>query len=388
MEDRLMDAAFRAPDNILLTNGFASLLVMQARLYQIFPSDLRVERARQLTFAIVDGLVRCPMQIGLWTGLTGVLYALEYARSVSSELLGDKSDAIAELVFETDTTLINFLRQSATDKHFDLISGICGIGAYALMRTDPAAATHIFSAVENSLLQCAERVNLSCTWRTRAPYIYIGNIEERRRERYDLGVAHGIPGIIGLLSHAKRLGLATPETSEILTDSISWLQKKEESGLRYSNFQSMISVSDPPFNPRGTRLAWCYGDLGVAAMLAVSDEEYSDRTQQKWWRRLVESRLAQPEVSFQLNTTGLCHGSAGVLHILRGLLAQGWHCPDVEVLATRLENELTQAVNALNGIPSHCLLEGWTGSLLALVESVVQDRHPGRPWNLCLLTPA
>jgi hypothetical protein len=300
-------------------------------------------------------------------------------RSSNTKTIATKRDSIAMI----DTIAADEIGKLPDFNVGDVLKRVTGVATLSYQ----GEPSRLFAAIESALLQSAERADGSCAWRTRLAHISPSSAEEKRRERYDLGVAHGTPAMIGLFSHAERLGIATPNTSQLLADCLDWLRKKEETTLGYSNFQSMLSASGPAFPSQWTRLAWCYGDLGIAAMLAVSQHEEGCR-RASWWRRLAGNRLSQPASSFQLGSTGLCHGSGGVLHVLRGLQAQGWHSPDADALATRLEADLVSAANALDDSPSHCLLEGWSGSLLALVESLVASRDPGRPWNLCLLTPA
>jgi hypothetical protein len=82
----------------------------------------------------------------------------------------------------------------------------------------------------------------------------------------------------------------------------------------------------------------------------------------------------------------LCHGRAGVLHILRRLLARGWDLPEARALADDLERELADAPDD-PGAP-YGLLNGRAGVMLALAESVQGAPAGDRPWHLCMLTPA
>jgi len=68
-----------------------------------------------------------------------------------------------------------------------------------------------------------------------------------------------------------------------------------------------------------TRVAWCYGDLGVSVALlaAATAAERSD------WRddalALAHGMADRSFETSQVNDTGLCHGAAGVAHLFNRL---------------------------------------------------------------------
>ena len=280
-----------------------------------------------------------------------------------------------EFVGEMDEVLAGAARHGAARGHFDLVSGHCGIGAYALVRTDTGAARAIFAAAEQALRDTAESDGASCCWRA-PPGV-------PAHAGYDLGVAHGMPGVIGLLAHALRLGIGTEHTTRLLEHSVRWLRAHEDLSLPHSRFASVTS------RPReSSRLAWCYGDLGIAAVLSVAAGASGEVALARWWRTLAVRRIEQPAATWQLADDGLCHGRAGLLHLLRRLLARGLDSDHARTIAADLEAALAQSVLAADDLGDYGLLEGWSGVVLALAESALGQRAGGRPWNLCMLTPA
>lgn len=375
LEARLVAAALARPDRLTLGSGMAGVLLMAARMAQLMPSPQRSARVTQLAAAIADGLGAAPLEAGLWSGVVGVLYALEYVRATDPRLLGEHEEAVREFVELMDDVLAAAVRRNAGREHFDLISGHCGIGAYALVRTDTGAARRIFAAAEQALRDTAEYDAGSCTWRAPRGVAAHGG--------YDLGVAHGVPGVIGLLAHALRLGIGTEHTTQLLEHSLRWLQAQENPSLPHSRFASVTSRAG-----ESSRLAWCYGDLGIAAVLSVAAGASGEVALARWWRTLAVQRIEQSPATWQLSDDSLCHGRAGLLHILRRLLARGLDSGRALDVAAEVEDELTQSTGAAHDLRNYGLLEGWSGVVLALAESALGQRAGGRPWNLCMLTPA
>jgi lantibiotic biosynthesis protein len=70
---------------------------------------------------------------------------------------------------------------------------------------------------------------------------------------------------------------------------------------------------------RPTRLAWCYGDLGIAAVLLSAAEVVGGES---WRRAAFEIALGAAQRTLGdsgVNDAGLCHGAAGVAHLFNRL---------------------------------------------------------------------
>jgi hypothetical protein len=375
IEERIVEAALAKPCSLSLGSGMAGVMLMAARMAQLQPSRVRAARVARLAGAIAGSIGNCTMQAGLWSGLAGVLYAMEYVRRVDPMLLGAQREAIGDFVDEMDDVLASALLRPARRARFDLIEGHCGIGVYALMRRRTSAARRLFAAAEQALLDTAEREGGHCAWR--------GPPDSQAQHEFDLGVAHGTPGVIGLLAHGLRLGLGTRYTAALLDDSLRWLKEQQDTSLPHSRFASFTGMRG-----QSSRLAWCYGDLGVAAVVAAAAQACRGATLDQWWRALARDRIEQPAASWKLAEDTMCHGRAGVLHVLRRLLARGLQSQRAEALAGELETALAQSAAAAGTFGNVGLINGWSGVLLALAESGRRGRAARRPWHLCMLTPA
>lgn len=363
--------------NLGLAGGMAGVLLMQARLYELRRTPQRAGRIFRLVDRLVELVPHQHLGPGLWNGLAGILYAFEFVRRVDADLLGDHGEAIVDFVEEMDGMLCQFMRNAHGRTNFDLISGICGLGAYSLMRTDHAAATTLFRDAETCLLSLAERGTDHYSWKT-----WSG----QRDAHHDLGVAHGIAGVIGLLSLGLRCGRATPRTRQILRHAINWLMGQEDRSLAHSRYSSTVAhAAMPGAPPASSRLAWCYGDLGIAAALAAAACALDDVGLREYWQDLVSSRIAHPESSFHLDSHGLCHGHSGVVHILARLLRHGDPHRAADLHA-RLHDELVRAPHLADPSAAYGLLEGLAGVLLVLAESNENAVSLRQSWDICLLT--
>jgi lantibiotic biosynthesis protein len=373
IEERLAEVALAQPGRLTLGTGMSGVLLAAARIMQVAPTPARAARVTRLAGALVGSISACPLRAGLWRGVVGVLYVMEYVRSIDPLLLGEHRASIEDFVDEMDDMLVDSLAQQSQE--FDLIDGHCGVGAYALMRTDAAAARRLFAAAEHALERASELHGAGRTWR----------VPDRKTApgTYDLGVAHGTPGVIGLLAHALRLDIATERTALLLDESLRWLRDQEDRSLPHSRFASFAGLDG-----QSSRLGWCYGDVGVAAMLATVATARQDAATGQWWRELAGERIMRPPSTWVLVDDAICHGRAGVLHMLRCLIDQGWDAPHARALAAELERDLARTLAEPGPFESYGLIDGWAGVALVLAESVHRPQTGARPWHLCMLTPA
>src|SRR5262249_14674421 len=125
--------------------------------------------------------------------------------------------------------------------------------------------------VVKQLIARCERVDDGVTWTTPVDLLPPFQRSIAPLGYRNLGVAHGVPGVIALLARIQRIG-ALPEAGvRGVEGAVQWVlaqQAADDGGPRYAPW---IRVG-PASGQRGTRAraGWCYGDLGVAATLLLA----------------------------------------------------------------------------------------------------------------------
>jgi len=131
----------------------------------------------------------------------------------------------------------------------------------------------------------------------------------------NLGLAHGVPGVIAILARYLSAGVEVARSRALLDRAVAFLRSVAEPprpGGRYSAWL--------PVQPGWTnRVAWCYGDLGVSVALMAA----ATATGRDDWRgdalELARGMAARPRDQSQVVDAGLCHGAAGVAHLFNRL---------------------------------------------------------------------
>ena len=172
-------------------------------------------------------------------------------------------DGFDELLQIIDTALIDGLAGSEWRGHYDLISGLTGIGVYFLERGDARLAVTGLDEILRHLARLAVRTTDGITWHTPPEHIPPGG-DRYPSGWFNVGLAHGVPGVIGLLGKLPR----SPQVDELRNGAIDWVLAQRTDNPSRSRFPAF---AESPVG-RSTRTAWCYGDLGDSASGTVLEE--------------------------------------------------------------------------------------------------------------------
>ena len=285
-----------------VTGGYAGAALFYAYLHAASANDGAADRALEAIDRSTSALAERQLLPALYSGFLGVGW-------VVTHLTRDLFDGDAGLAGEIDDALRQLLTNVEDRLTFELIYGLAGYGTYLVERLpDPGAAALLDRVLD--LLE--ESRDASGVWHTDPGWMSPWQREQMPHGCYNLGVAHGIPGVIGFLAAAKREGVDDPRLERFADDAVQWtLARKWDSPS--SLFPAFIPVGGEPYP---TRTAWCYGDLGVAAVLLSAAQSFG---RDDWKREaLAIARIAarrSPEEAM-VRDAGLCHGSTGIAHLV------------------------------------------------------------------------
>jgi lantibiotic biosynthesis protein len=297
---------------------------------------------RSSALARLDAAMSCmskqPLTISLFSGVSGVLWLLN---SLTSD---EESDS---LIVHLHAALMRHLDVQRWEDRYDLASGLAGVGVYAAARGCDVAvqiAERVLSHLEaTAMVDCH-----GSTWRTPARFLHAV-----RRARFpdgvvDLGVAHGQPGIVGMLAQFVDADIARERSRRLLQEATAWLL-----GLlprMVPRFASSWPVDHSEFK----RIGWCYGDAGVAAILLHASHSLQSKTLEDEALSLlhrVTILLAQPHC----RDASFCHGMAGLAHIYNVAFQRTGH-PQMRIEAERWIREILRRRRPGTGIAGYSFL--------------------------------
>jgi len=164
----------------------------------------------------------------------------------------------------------------------------CRSKVYLLERLPNPAAAETLGLLVGHLERTAEASDAGLTWLTLPDWLPPWQRDAMPDGCYNLGVAHGVPGVLGFLAAAQRTGFQDPRIARLADGLASWIFAQRLGGdeSRYPAAMVPGKRSDP------TRSAWCYGDPGIAAVLLSAARAFNRPDWEE--EALIVARLSRP----------------------------------------------------------------------------------------------
>lgn len=248
-------------------------------------------------------------QPGLYGGAARIAFAIGHLSE------GDDADTACEMI---ERSLIRFVERPSD--LYDLIGGLAGIAMPVLQRIADGKPTAASEPLARDILGQLERLARPMPTGT-AWYTPPGLLPAWQREiapdgYFNLGLAHGIPGVVAILARYITAGVEVERARKLLDGAVAYL--RAAAGPRFGNrYPAWLGTQRDQESM--SRVAWCYGDLGVAVAVMTA----AIATGRDDWRAqaldLAHGMAARPFESSQVIDAGLCHGAAGVAHLFNRL---------------------------------------------------------------------
>lgn len=259
-----------------------------------------MEKAGRIVDSHLDRLIG-PGSLALYRGWAGVGW-------LCSHLEAD-DESVAE---HADRVLLSALDRWPRHAGYDLISGLVGVGVFFLERLPDRAARGGLVRILEELERTAVEVEDGVSWFTEPALLPEWQRKRAPRGYYNLGVAHGVPGVMWLLGKLCAHGVEADRASVLLRGSIRWLLAVHPHP-ETPDLPSWVSpgVAREP----NQRMAWCYGPLGAAAVVWEAAREGGDGAAEEWARTVAVACTEVAPSESRNHDAGLCHGAAGNAHI-------------------------------------------------------------------------
>ncbi len=299
------DENFLAVTNACLGSGKAGIALFLTYLSRVEGGRPELEdAARRLIGESVGVAANFVMGPSLLGGFAGVAWSL---------LQLDRWEVVAcdEGTYQPmDTVILEFLDRQPWPWHIDLINGLAGIAVYALDRWPHPFAREALGRVVLALESCATETEEGIGWFTSPRLLQPETLIHAPKGCYNVGMAHGTPGVIAALSGILPTGVETERCRRLLEGAVRWLlaQQLPDSG----NFPNMAG---PEVRVKPARVAWCYGAPGIASALWQASTALGDPALRERALSVLAWAAAQsPEASGVVDAP-ICHGASGLAHI-------------------------------------------------------------------------
>jgi hypothetical protein len=288
---------------------------IRSGLFEPERADLHDRMTAHLQVA-VDKLPDVANYPYLFEGLAGVAWVANHLHGLK---LLDEGEELCDVL---DSALTDWLTHHSGSMLCELIAGLAGLGAYGLARWPRLGSREIVRLAVEALAASSIEHQGFRTWFNPPENVSELTRTVRPQGSFNLGVSHGVPGALAFLAKAGALGV---EEAVTLANSVgAWLLGQRRNYPNGSSFAAQF-LSDPDEETEGSRLAWCYGDLGVSAALMVSARALR---RADWEAAALQlARTAASREKARVMDGGLCHGAFGNAHIFhRFFRATGEAC--------------------------------------------------------------
>ncbi|MCK8524391.1 lanthionine synthetase C family protein [Aquimarina sp. D1M17] len=301
----LIDQSFQNEEEIGVFSGLSGLALFQF-YYAKFKNDNTIaDRGEKLIIEIIQRINNEYNFPTYCSGIAGAGWVLDHLGQESFiELDNDK------LLSELDTYLYQNMVRDLQKGYYDFLHGAIGYGCYFLKRYQNTKSKKLkdnYVKYLNTLVFYLDKLSVTDTYGLKWSSV----IDTTKGTLgSNLSLSHGMSSIINFLSRLFKHLEFRDAVAPLLTGAISYISYFKN--MDNSDYYLFPSCIHEPYIPSPSRLAWCYGDLGLGvslrlAAIALQDSQLYDESisilKHCANRRTKEETLVKD--------TAICHGAYG-----------------------------------------------------------------------------
>lgn len=386
---QVIGANVETVSNLGVLDGLSGNMLFQFYYARLLNSDIHADLG---TFLIAKGLKMINEGFGSSTycsGIAGMGWTLDHLKQEG--FIEIDNDAI---LCEFDSFMYQTMCNEMQAGNFDFLHGAMGYSFYFLNRYTNTESAELRRKYKDYILtfvdllgNLGEKDNEKLKWRS--PFDATGT------KVYNLGLAHGITSIVNFLGRLHYFDDFKNETKELLQGGINYLMSKmdQDNPNSFCVFPSWESIDGT--SSKKSRLAWCYGDLGVGATLWKISKILNDRSLESAALQTFR-HAANRKTREQTNVIDatICHGAFGNALIFNQIYRQTKEKILGETSMFWMHEGLMMATypdgyagyKHYEGIgnlqPSLNLLMGIAGIGLAIIDHLTES---SASWDECLM---
>ena len=255
---------------------------------------------------LVGAAERLPMS--LHRGAAGLAWILHH----TARVLG--VEGAAEATQSLDEELLGYLQGPGNiGEPYDLLDGLLGLGVYGFESGNRPLVERVVHRLAARKQVAAEGL----AWHTPPES---GERSWFPEGHSNLGLAHGVAGVIAFLAGAMEMGIEPDTARQLLLDAVHWLRRQRLPDGGPRAFPWAVEPGLPPVT-QGFDPGWAYADSGIAAALAHAARALSDADLLQEALSVAEREAARID-ELPARHPGIGFGPAGYAQIFARLYRQ------------------------------------------------------------------
>ncbi|HET6226621.1 MAG TPA: lanthionine synthetase C family protein [Bacteroidia bacterium] len=303
------------------------------------------------------------------SGLTGFLWTLENlnAHQYIELDLNEFKEAVHPI-------LNDYMMRQLEEGNIDFLHGALGVANYFLDSGDTRSIEWLKAFNKQLLTKAILNDDDTISFMTN---IYR---ENKAVPVVNLGLSHGMASIIYYLQRCLKLEqLNSPELKRALQQLLLFYKRNQNDiTVHPSYFASWVGPE------KSSRLAWCYGDLGIGLTFLLAAETLNDQELKNYSIEILKHTCKRMNLSKEgIKDAGLCHGTTGLVKIYRNLYQKTtipefktagdfWLQKTIEI-ATHESGHAGYKTFSIDHYENDCgLLEGISGVGIVFLEELMR----------------
>ncbi|MCL1662914.1 lanthionine synthetase C family protein [Elizabethkingia ursingii] len=314
ISSELLDKQYLKGDSSIGILGGNSGIIMFLFYYAQYSDDVMYsEVGKEYVYQLFDKINAGNVGTTFCNGLSGAIWLLE--NLVKNNFIEfDIDDSVAQL----DEYLAVCMQKDIHSRNYDFLHGAIGYGMYFLERYKNTNSDRYKQEYLKYIYQLINFLEESSIEYNNTIYWECDNNQEPKH--INLGLAHGIPSIICFLAKVYNANIEKERIKRILEKSVKFIMRYKTSE-NISTFPSKVDLHNIDYhnNEDGvSRMAWCYGDLGIAIALYHANQILNNNEIEREYIVLLhKSAQRKSKPVSMVEDTSVCHGSFGLALIFK-----------------------------------------------------------------------
>lgn len=293
-------------DNLGLMGGLIGKGLFFANYYEHSSDEndlLAVKEIIEHTSGKVNELFRKGFAVS--NGIAGLAWFLQYC--IDKNLFEGRYTAFLESL---DQVMFPIALNQLKAGHYDHLHGALGVAMYSLRNPHQKSQKEFLEQSVLLLEKQAIFTEGACKWNA----FDLASFKVKPDE-FNMGLAHGMPGILMFLLKAYEKNILPGKTKELIRGGIAYILSSKQDPQKWGCYfpNSVIDGQEPG---QFSRLAWCYGDLGVTVPLWKFAEMVADNQLKiEVIEILTYNSYRRDLPANYVWDAGFCHGTAGLAYL-------------------------------------------------------------------------
>lgn len=301
-----LDQHMYEQDHIGFLVGKSGTAVFKFMYSALMDDEKSYDEAIELIFACNEAIENGYSNTTYCTGIAGYLWSLDFIDSN-----GYCDIEVEENMKVLNPFLHNMMNLSLKEGNYDLLQGALGYAFIFLKRfrnTSDMTQKNVYKNYVNDFVVQLRKLAIYNGKTVKWPR-KLKSEDSVRGNYYDIGLAHGIPSILAYLKLVDECPELDIHVLDLIHGIIEYIKETENDVNEVSLFPNEIS-SEGLSNK--SRVAWCYGDLGIGHVLLQCGKHLKDDALiNRAVEILVHTANRKSHEDHLVHDACICHGSFG-----------------------------------------------------------------------------